>query len=299
MRMSERGGPPARLALLLLVAVLVAGCGATQQAATTTVSHRAAEPVSGLRIGVVGGLAVPSVFGAILERGALARVADDPLVLVPAGGAAADRLAEVATAHASSHFALVGGSARDLQLPNVAGLVIRDDQAAQLAGIVAGIVGTDQGVQQPRVAWAGPQQPALLAAFARGVHAVDRGSLVLHAWTRDVPAACKEGALAVVQRQAVAVLSPHGACAEAGASGAHEQNVVALSLDDFEQRSVPAAQVVRDAVAGLYHGGEDLVFGLASGAVAIGRLDPRITPDEAIRARTAAGQAASGVTPSG
>jgi hypothetical protein len=53
---------------------------------------------------------------------------------------------------------------------------------------------------------------------------------------------------------------------------------------------VPAAQVVRDAVVGVYHGGEDILFGVRSGAIGVGNLDPRITPDEAIRARTLAGR---------
>ena len=36
-----------------------------------------------------------------------------------------------------------------------------------------------------------------------------------------------------------------------------------LSLGDFELPSVAATMVVRDAVAGVFHGGEDLVFGAA------------------------------------
>jgi hypothetical protein len=62
---------------------------------------------------------------------------------------------------------------------------------------------------------------------------------------------------------------------------------------------VPATQVARDAVGGVYHGGEDLVFGAASGAVGIRRLDPRISPTTAVRARAAAQELASGRPPSG
>ena len=90
----------------------------------------------------------------------------------------------------------------------------------------------------------------------------------------------------IVQRGAVAVLSPHGLCAEAAIAGAHEQNVVGLELDQFELLSVPAAQVVRDAVEGIYHGGENIVFGQRSGAIGVGTLDPRISPDQTIRARS-------------
>ena len=55
---------------------------------------------------------------------------------------------------------------------------------------------------------------------------------------------------------------------------------------------MPAAQVVRDAVSGVYHGGEDIVFGARSGAIGIRALDPRITPAQAIRARTLSSQLA-------
>jgi basic membrane lipoprotein Med (substrate-binding protein (PBP1-ABC) superfamily) len=272
--------------------LLAAGCGTTRHAAaTTTVARKASPaPVTGLRIGIVGGLVVPPVFGAVYERRPLAQVADDPLVLVPAGTPAAAHLVQVATAHPSTHFALVGGATPDRRLKNVAGLVIADDQAARLAGVVAGVVASDEGIEQPRVGWAGPQQPALAAAFGRGVHAVDGSAQILHAWSANVPSACKEAALAVVDRGAVAVLAPHGICADAAVEGAHEQNVVGLTLDQFELLQVPAAQVVRDAVSGVYHGGEDIAFGTGSGAIGIRSLDPRITADQAIRARTLSSQ---------
>lgn len=285
--LTGRAKSPPRFFLLAVVVALLAGCGSTH-AVTTTVTkpRRPAPPPTGIRIGIVGDLNVPRVFGAVYEHGRLGEVAGDPLVLVPAGGRAADDVATVAAQHPSSHFALVGAESPDLSLDNVAGIQIRDDQAAHLAGIVAGVVASDEGVQQPRVGWAGPEQPALADAFARGVHEVAPQAQILHAWSANVPAACKEAALAVVQRGAVAVLSPHGLCAVAAIAGAHQQNVVGLRLDQFELLAVPATQLVRDAVEGIYHGGENIVFGRLSGAIAIGALDPRVSADQAIRART-------------
>jgi hypothetical protein len=288
--LTGRAKSPPRFFLVVLTVVL-AGCGAATRAVTTVPAkpHHRPPPTSGLRIGVVGNLDVPAVPGAVLERGSLDQVADDALVLVPASSPAAAQLEAAAVAHPSTHFALVGAHSPDLKLRNVAGLVVPDDEAARLAGVVAGVVAADEGVEQPRVGWAGPEQPALAAAFGRGVHHVDARALILHAWSRQVPAACKEAALAIVERGAVAVLSPHGECARAASAGAHEQNVVALALDQFEVLSVPATQVIRDAVQGVYHGGEDIVFGPRSGALGIGALDPRVSPDEAIRARTLSG----------
>jgi hypothetical protein len=56
---------------------------------------------------------------------------------------------------------------------------------------------------------------------------------------------------------------------------------------------------VGDAVSGVYRGGEDLVFGAASGAIGARRLDPRVPPDIAVQAHTAAQQLANGLRASG
>ena len=80
-----------------------------------------------------------------------------------------------------------------------------------------------------------------------------------------------------------------GLCADAAIAGAHQQNRVGLQLSDFELPSVPIGVVMTDAVAGVYRGGEDIVFGASSGAIAIGKLDPRISLDTVVRARAVAG----------
>ena len=90
-----------------------------------------------------------------------------------------------------------------------------------------------------------------------------------------------------------------GACAEAAIAGAHQQNRVGLRMSDFEFPDVAADAVVRDAVSGVYHGGEDLVFGASSGAVGIRRLDPRIPSALVLRARAAAQELANGLHASG
>jgi hypothetical protein len=70
--------------------------------------------------------------------------------------------------------------------------------------------------------------------------------------------------------------------------------VPGLQLSDFESRDVVTSLIARDAAAGVYHGGEDLVFGAASGAIGVGALDPRISLATLVRARAAAQQLASG-----
>jgi basic membrane lipoprotein Med (substrate-binding protein (PBP1-ABC) superfamily) len=252
----------------------------------------------GLHVGVVGPLDV-RVAGAVVERGRLGDLAGDRLVLVSASSRAAAGVADAAAAHPETHYALVGESVAGSGLTNLAGIVLRSDQAARLGGVVAGLVVADEGARQPRVAWVGPEERPLATAFVEGVHDIDAGAVVLRQWSADRPAACKESALEAISRGATVVMAHRGLCAEAAVAGAHQQNAPGFRLADFELPSVAAAQVVRDAVNGIYHGGEDLVFGAASGAIGIRALDPRIPTAIAVRARTAAQQLSSGRLPTG
>lgn len=285
------------LVVCAALALLLAGCGTTRTVTHTTFTQKTVRVTTTARpkldVGVVGALVI-DVPGARARPGTLAHVAGDPLVLVDANLPAAARLAAVAAANPGTHFALVGGSATSLHLPNVVGLVIQEEPAALLAGVVAGIVADGEGVQAPRVGWVGVRNTPLDRSFTQGVHALAPHGLVLHAWTGASPAACKEAALTLVGRGAVAIVAPAGLCGSAAVAGAHEQNAVGLRLSDFELPSVPAAEIVRDAVSGVYHGGEDFVFGAQSGAIGIGNLDPRIGSAALLRAKTIAGRLASG-----
>jgi len=279
---------------LLALMVVVSGCGGARHAATTTASTSTVP--AGLRIGVVGPLRL-DVPGIAPRRETLARLADDKLVLVAAESASPAAVAAVARAHPTTHFALVGASVAGLHAPNLAGLVLKQDDAAYLAGVTAGLAA---GATQPeaRVAWVGPEERLLAAAFGRGVHAAAPGVAVLHQWSRSVPARCKEAALTGLGRSAVVVMAHGGLCAAAAASAAHEQNVPALELGDFLLPDVAAALAAREAARGVFHGG-DVVFGPETGAVGVRKLDSRIPAAAVAGARAAAQDLASGAAKAG
>lgn len=275
-------------AALGLIVLACAGCGGAHHETVVVKKAQAVRP-PGLRVGVVGPLRI-DVPGVSPVRGTLAQTAGLPLVLVSARTAGLGAVADVAAAHPASHFALVGASTSDARRANLVGLVLRDDQAARLAGIVAGLVASDQGGVSPRVAWVGPQEQRLAAPFGRGVHEAYARAAVLHQWSRRVPARCKEAALTAIGRGAAVVMAHGGTCADAAQQAAHQQNVPALRLSDFELPSVAADLLARDARAGIYRGGEDIVFGASSGAIGVRTLDPRISLDTVVRARAVAGQ---------
>jgi basic membrane lipoprotein Med (substrate-binding protein (PBP1-ABC) superfamily) len=275
----------------IAIAVLAASCGGkagTTTASTTTV--QAAQ--SGLRVGVVGRLQVRAA-GTVIERLSLRAASNQSsLVVVAATARASAAVPAEALAHPATHYALVGESAASERLPNLAGILLRDDQAARLGGAVAGFAVSGQ--TDRRVAWVGPPDSALADAFAQGVHAVEPGTVILRAWSVDRPASCKESALGAIERGATVVMAPHGLCAAAAIDGAHERNQPGLQLSDFELPGIAASQIARDAVRGRYHGGEDILFGAASGAIAIRHLDPLLSAVVAARAQAAAEQLASG-----
>jgi hypothetical protein len=282
-------------ALGLALSLLAAGCGGSHTASprATTTTRSVPAPTSELRVGIVGPLEL-HLPGVTAVHGTLARVVNLPLVLVSNETAGLAAVARAARAHPSSHFALVGASTKGDRAGNLVGLVLRDEQAAQLAGIVAGYATADAGPTAPRVAWVGPQDRPLAAAFAQGVHRALPGATVLDEWSRSIPARCKDAALAGIDRGAMVVAADRGLCAEAAVVAARQQNVPGLQLSDFESRDVVTSLIARDAAAGVYHGGEDLVFGAASGAIGVGPLDPRISLATLVRARAAAQELASG-----
>ena len=144
------------------------------------------------------------------------------------------------------------------------------------------------------MAWVGPEERALAAAFGRGVHAAAPGVAVLHQWSRSIPALCKEAALTGLGRSAVVVMAHGGLCAAAAASAAHEQNVPALALGNFVFPEVAAGVVAREAVSGVFHSG-DVVFGPETGAIGVREARSHGSVAAAIAgARAAAQDLASG-----
>jgi basic membrane lipoprotein Med (substrate-binding protein (PBP1-ABC) superfamily) len=281
-----------RGAFSVLVCLLVAsGCGGAKHDTGPAPSKHTTTARSGLRIGVVGSLRI-DVPGIVPRHETLASIVDDPLVLVDAQIADAAAVAVTARAHPTIHFALVGASVKGQHTPNLAGLVLKEDDAAYLAGVTAGLSAAESGASA-RVAWVGPEERALAAAFGRGVHASAPGVAVLHQWSRSVPARCKEAALTGLDRSAVVVMAHGGLCAAAAAAAAHEQNVPALDLGDFLLPAIAAGLAAREAVSGVFHGG-DVVFGPQTGAIGVGKLDPRISATAVAGARSAAQDLASG-----
>jgi len=232
--------------------------------------------------------------GVRVTHGRLTSGGGEPLVVVSAATATVAAVSAAAANDPTTHFALVGASAKGFEQPNLVGVVFRDDQAARLGGILSGLVAREEGGGGATVAWVGPGERPVIRAFRRGVHLADPSVNVLVVPSPATPARCKEAALTAFLQGAAAVMASRGLCADAVASAAAEQNRVSASLEDFEFPDVAVAAVVRSALAGSYSGGEDLIFGTAAGAIGVRHLDPRVPPDAAVQVRRAAQRLESG-----
>jgi basic membrane protein A len=274
-----------RGAALVIICLLAAGCsgGYDRAAATTDTKAKPKQQTAAS--------AEPEIRVADLGNGTEDLDGAD-LVVVPRGTRGVEDLARE---HPDAHFLLIGTPYERAPAPNVAGVLFRDDEAAYLAGVVAGLVTSREGTLDPSVAWVGGTRVAVADAFERGVLAVDPAVRVAKKWSETEPALCKEAALDEVARGASVLLTGAGACADGVLAAAREQNAVGLSLGDFERPAVAVDQFVRDARQGLFHGGENVVFGTASGAVGVGKLDPRVPADAVAEARAVEQELAAGL----
>jgi basic membrane protein A len=272
-----------RGAALVIICLLAAGCGGgSERVATTTETKAKRQAAPAVE---------PEIRVADLANGR-ANLDRADLVVVPPGTRGVE---ELAREHPDAHFLLIGTPYERAPGPNVAGVLFRDDEAAYLAGVVAGLVTSGEGTLDPGVAWVGARRIAVADAFERGVHGVDPAVRVAKKWTETEPALCKEAALDEVARGASVLLTGTGACADGVLAAAREQNAVGLSLGDFERPEVAVEQFVRDARQGLFHGGENVVFGTASGAVGVGKLDPRVPAEAVAEARAVEQELAAGL----
>jgi len=282
-----------RGAALVILALILAGCGSTRTAETTATNRKPARVVSVTTASDARAVNVVTVGGRELTA---AGVDAADLVVVPRDERG---VAALVRRHPNVHFVLVGRSYKEAPGANVAGILFREDEAAYLAGVVAGLVTTREGAVGADVAWVGGKRKAVADAFERGVRAVDGRAAVIRAWTGADATHCKEAALDAIGRGASVVLAGRGRCAEGALAGAVDQNAVGLTLGDFERPSIAVDQFVRDAREGLYHGGENVIFGTKTGAVGVRRLDARVPPDAVAEARMVEQELAAGLRSAG
>ena len=214
-------------------------------------------------------------------------------LVIAVGFTEIDALKAVAKQYPKTDFAIVDVSNADEGgLPNVEGLLFREQEAGYLAGYAAGLAAKDRGGHAVSSV-GGEKQPPVdryIAGFQAGAKAADPGIQTLNDYAQDFEdqAKCKEVALNQIAAGSVVVFQVAGGCGLGALDAAQEQGVWGVGVDAdqgylgpyvltsaLKRVDTSVFDAIRDAKSGHFKGGTDAVYGLDVGGVGIGKFSPK------------------------
>jgi basic membrane protein A len=310
------------LPLVLVLAVVAAGCGSKKQAAGTTTATAATttNAAASFRVGLstdTGGLndrsfnhlAYVGLLKAEHQLGITGRVvlANSSSAYIPnlsslarqgynlvigVGFTEIQAMEAVAKQFPKTHFAIVDVSNADEgKLPNVEGLLFKEQEAGYLAGYAAGLAAKQRGGKAVSTV-GGQKQPPVdryIAGFQAGAKAADPGIQTPNGYSNDFsnPSKCKEVALNQIAAGSVVVFQVAGGCGLGALDAAKEKNVWGIGVDAdqgylgpyvltsaLKRVDTAVFNSIRDAKDGHFKGGQDAVYGIDVAGVGIGKFSP-------------------------
>ncbi|HEX6762413.1 MAG TPA: BMP family ABC transporter substrate-binding protein [Gaiellaceae bacterium] len=322
---------------LLALGLVAAGCGSTKHATTTTTTTTAP---SSFRVGLstdTGGLNDRSfnhlayvgmvraerqlgVKGRVILANssadyipnltALARQGYD--LIIGVGFTEIQAMAAVAKQFPKENFAIVDVSnADENNLPNVEGLLFREQEAGYLAGYAAGLAAKDRhGKVVSSVG--GQKQPPVdryIAGFQAGAKKSFPGVQTLNGYSQDFsnPSKCKEVALNQISAGSVVVFQVAGGCGLGALDAAKEKGVWGIGVDAdqgyigtyvltsaLKRVDTAVYDAIATAHAGNFKGGRDVVYGIDVNGVGIGKFSPKAPAGVAAATRKVEAQMKAG-----
>ena len=307
---------------LLVVALAAAGCGGSDDkssSGTTTATTTSAS--SDFKVGLVtdtGGLndrgfnhlAYVGLQRAATQLGVQTRVvqSSSPADYVPNLAALAKQgynlvigvgfteiqaMETVAKAFPKVHFAIVDVSNADEgKLPNVEGLLFKEQEAGYLAGYAAGLAAKQRGGNTVSSV-GGQKQPPVdryIAGYQAGAKAAFPGVKTLNGYSQDFEKQdkCKEVALNQIAAGSVVVFQVAGGCGLGALDAAREKGVWGVGVDAdqaylgsyvltsaLKRVDTAVFDAIRDAKGGKFKGGTDAVYGIQDDGVGIGKFSPK------------------------
>ncbi len=303
-------------AVVLALAMLAAGCGSKKQASSTTTTASSTFKVGlstdtgGLNdrsfnhLAYVGLLRAESKLG-VQGRVILANSSADYIpnltalaqqgynLIIGVGFTEIQAMAVVAKQFPKKQFAIVDVSnADENSLPNVEGLLFREQEAGYLAGYAAGLAAKDRSGKTVSSV-GGQKQPPVdryIAGFQAGAKAAFPGVETLNGYSQDFsnPSKCKEVALNQIAAGSVVVFQVAGGCGLGALDAAKEQSVWGIGVDAdqgyigpyvltsaLKRVDTAVYDAIETAQAGKFQGGRDVVYGIDSNGVGIGKFSPK------------------------
>jgi len=214
-------------------------------------------------------------------------------LIIGVGFTEIDAMKAVAKNFPKSHFAIVDVSNADEGgLPNVQGLLFKEQEAGYLAGYAAGLAAKDRGGKVVSSV-GGQKQPPVdryIAGYQAGAKAAFPGVQTLNGYSQDFEkqALCKEVALNQIAAGSVVVFQVAGGCGLGALDAANEKGVWGVGVDAdqgylgtyiltsaLKRVDTAVYDAIRDAKAGHFKGGTDSVYGLDVNGVGIGKFSPK------------------------
>lgn len=219
-------------------------------------------------------------------------VAQGNQLVIAVGFQWADYVVAAAKKYPGTDFAIVDGSASAAggpDLPNVRGILFREDQAGRLAGYLAALTARAAGTAPVLGAVGGMRIPPVqryVAGFRAGAAAADPGARVIVHYSGSFlqGVGCGRIAKRMVAQGAYAVFSVAGACGDEAmrASGAAGRRAIGVDLDQSSLGPYVLTSAVKrldravhdtitDRAEGRFTAG-DVRYGLREDGVGLGRI---------------------------
>jgi len=307
----------ALVGVALALALIAAGCGSKKQASSTTTTTASSTFKVGLstdtgglndrsfnHLAYVGMLRAEKKLG-VKGRVILANSSADYIpnltalaqqgydLIIGVGFTEIQAMAAVAKQFPKKHFAIVDVSnADENHLPNVEGLLFREQEAGYLAGYAAGLAAKDRAGKVVSTV-GGQKQPPVdryIAGFQAGAKAAFPGVTTLNGYSQDFSnqAKCKEVALNQIAAGSVVVFQVAGGCGLGALDAAQEHNVWGIGVDAdqgyigpyvltsaLKRVDTAVYDAIQSAQAGKFQGGRDAVYGIDVNGVGIGKFSPK------------------------
>src|SRR5918996_1638002 len=290
------------LLVTLLLAAVAAGCGGdddedgagegdTGAAQATTTAE---EPI---RVGLVTDI------GGLNDRGFTTLAEEGFDLIVSVGFLMGEATHQAAEEFPDTSFAIIdfayGGEGceetNSCELPNLQGLLFKEQETGYLAGYLAGLVtesntvSTVGGIKIPPV-------DRFIAGFQKGAADANPDVQTLNAYSEDFvdQAKCKEVALDQIASGSDVVFQVAGGCGLGALDGAQEREVWGIGVDAdqaflgdhvltsaLKRVDVAVFSTIESVVNDAFEGGGVRTFGLAEDGVGLGEFSPN-APQEAI-----------------
>ncbi|MDX6591386.1 MAG: basic rane protein [Gaiellales bacterium] len=203
-----------------------------------------------------------------------------------------DQTKQVAEAFPDAKMAIID-FAYDPPVPNIDGLVFKEQEAGYLAGYLAGKMtksGTVSTVGGQKI----PPVDHYIAGFQQGAKDANPSIKLLNGYSQDfvAQAKCKEIALEQIAQGSDVVFQVAGQCGLGALDAAKEKSVWGIGVDAdqaylgdhiltsaLKRVDVAVFNTIKSVVDGTFQGGQVIVFGLAEDGVGIGEVHSSVPQD--------------------